>query len=180
MANCRVDGWNATYTALRVWNLEAANCLVANSTWTGVTLTRCIFERCSFRNTKFTNVHFLDCRFVDVDFEGVDLQNTFIANTSMHDTTIKNTSLSSVSWSHNCFVSCAMDNVMLARTIWTFIRYNSMDIEDCASENTSEHWVRMGDRDTIIEQDHDFILKRTSGKVSIYTQIENQTGLSMP
>jgi uncharacterized protein YjbI with pentapeptide repeats len=174
MDNCRVDGWNATYTGLRIWNLESTKCLVTNSTWTGVNLTRCKFERCSFRNTKFTNVHFLDCHFADVDFEGVEIENTFISNTGMYDTTVRSTSLSSVSWSHNLFVGCAMESVVLARTIWTYIQYKDMKIENCVGEDTSEHRVRMGDGDMNVEQDSDLILK------SIYSRIESPNGLSMP
>ncbi|KAF2659589.1 hypothetical protein K491DRAFT_712612 [Lophiostoma macrostomum CBS 122681] len=171
MPDCRLDGWNATYTGLRAWNLKASKCLVANSTWTGIIFTRCTFERCTFRDTQFNNVHFLDCHFVDADFKGVELKNTFISKSSMHSTLVAYTTLSSVSWCHNSFVGCTLEGIKLTGTIWTYIQYTNMKIVDCASEDASEHWVRRGGEDTDTEEHDGFLIERALGRISIHTRV---------
>ncbi|KAF2800982.1 hypothetical protein K505DRAFT_70496 [Melanomma pulvis-pyrius CBS 109.77] len=141
--DARVDGFNATFERLRFWELKSTDCLIANSTWNGVTVTNCKFHRCTFRNTTFENVHLLGCRFTDIDFCDVVIRNSLIANTTLSETQIRNSTLEIVSWCNNSFMQCILEGVRSDKSNWTYIIYTGIIVENHTDMEKSENFVQM-------------------------------------
>jgi uncharacterized protein YjbI with pentapeptide repeats len=110
----RVDGFNVTFTKFRFWKFRPDSCLIANSTWNGVTITNCSFSRCTFRNCTFKNVHFINCVFAGVDFHDVSFQDSLITHTNISETSFKACFFVSSGWYSNIFTVCFRDGSVKA------------------------------------------------------------------